>query len=100
MDFLRRHVFYILCGVAGIGGIALGVVGIQGMPKVLDEMKKVEGVYASLSRLQSAPVNKARLDAEKRRIERAVADRDAVFQKARELYGYQPLVPAARTPGT
>ena len=70
MDFLRRHVFFIACGVGSIGGIALGVMGMQRMPRVLEEMRKVEGVYISLDRLTSQGVNRARLDAEDRRIGR------------------------------
>lgn len=93
MDFLRRHVFFIVCGVGSIGGIAMGVMGMQRMPSVLEEMRKVEGVYGSLNNLTSTGVNRARLDAEDRRIERVVEDHDAVFDKARAVYGYEPLVP-------
>ena len=48
MDLLRRHAFYLICGVAGAGGVALGVTGWRAMPQVLEEMKKAGSVYSDL----------------------------------------------------
>lgn len=93
MDFLRRHAFFIVCTVAGAVGIALMVTGARAMPKVLEEMKKAEGIYRNVNSLQTRPVNMAVIDAAKRRIDSVRQDRDAVFSKARELYGYELLVP-------
>ena len=45
MDLLRRHMFFIICGVVAAGALAFGVTGIQRMPKVREEMKKVENIY-------------------------------------------------------
>ena len=41
MDFLRRHMFFIICGVVAASGLALGGLGLQGMPKVREEIKNV-----------------------------------------------------------
>lgn len=92
MDFLRRHVFFIACIVAGLVGIALAVTGLGAMPKVLEEMGEVERLYRELNTLQGRPVNMATLDAEKQRIDRILADNNQVISKATELYGYEPLV--------
>jgi hypothetical protein len=92
VDFLRRHVFFIACGVAGLVGVALAVTGLGAMPKVLEEMGKVERLYRELNALQGRPVNKATVDAEKQRIDRILADNNQVISKAAELYGYEPLV--------
>ncbi len=95
MEALRRHGFFIICGLVAIGGVALGVTGLQGMPEVTAEMKKVEGIYSSLTGLQTGPVNRDRLQEEQDRIDALLSDRDQVFNKAKELYGYEPLIPDA-----
>ena len=84
MDFLRRHVFFLGCGLACIAGIALGVTGLKAMPDVRDEMQKAGNLYQRLTGLQ--PVNKERLDAERRRIDQMIADRDRVMESAKGLY--------------
>ncbi len=95
MEMLRNNLFFIICGVLGAAGIALGVVGSKGMPKVLADMKKVEGIYQSLNGLTSQPVNLDRIENEKRRAEMVLEDRQQILEKARTLYGYDPLVPDA-----
>jgi hypothetical protein len=92
MDFLRNNLFFIICGLLGAGGIALGVMGRQRMPEVAASLKKVEGVYQQLQGLTGTPVNLARIEAEKHRIEVVEQDRDKVLEKAKALYGYRPLV--------
>ncbi len=93
MDFLRQHAFFIVCALAGAVGIALMVTGARAMPKVLEEMKKAERIYQSVNNLQTKPVNREVIDAARRRIDLLKQDRDAVFGKAKELYGYEQLVP-------
>lgn len=92
MDFLRRHVFYIVCGVAVASGLALGGLGLQGMPAVGEEMEKVKRLYNDLNSLSKSPVNKGRIEAEKKRIDEINEDRDRVFDNATSLYGYEPLI--------
>ena len=99
MDFLRRHAFFIVCGVVALIGIALIVTGARAMPSVLEEMNEVESTHRSLNSLQSQPVSMAKIDAAKRRIELVLDDRDKVANKANELYGYEPLVPGALPDG-
>lgn len=89
MDFVKRNMFFILCGIAAIAGIALGVTGLQAMPKVVAEMKSAESLYTSLEGLQSKPVNEESIEAEENRIESVQADRARILEKAEELYpGY------------
>jgi len=89
MDFVKRNMFFILCGVGAIAGIALGVTGLQAMPKVVAEMKKAEGTYKNLEGLQSKPVNESTIKAEEERIAAVLDDRAKVLQKAEEQYpGY------------
>ncbi|MCH7592260.1 MAG: hypothetical protein IH989_05730 [Planctomycetes bacterium] len=92
MDFLRRHMFFIICGVVAASGLALGGLGLQGMPKVREEIKNVGRLYNELNSLSSSPVNLARIEAENDRIDKIKDDREKVFDKARSLYGYDRLV--------
>lgn len=93
MDLLRRNLFLILCGVAAAGGIALGVTGLRAMPKVKQEMDKAIAVATALDGLQKDPANQKLLDEEERRIAIVKADHAKVMERAKQLYGYQLLVP-------
>ncbi len=99
MDFFRRHLFFIVCGVGAVAGIALGLTGLRAMPQVLEEMHKAESLYRNLDGLQSRPVNQARIDAESERIDKLKEDCDKVFAQAGELYQYDPLVADALPEG-
>lgn len=93
MDFLKRHLFFILCGAGGAVGIALGVTGLQAMPKVLTEMKAAEGVYKNLESLQSKPVNESVIEAENARVQSVIGDCGKVIARTGETCAdYQPLV--------
>lgn len=92
MDFVRRHMFLITCGVVAASGLALGGVGLKGMPDVQKKMDEVEQVFKNMRILKERPVSLARIEAEEQRIELLMADRDKVFEKAKSLYGYEPLV--------
>ncbi len=92
MDVVRRHMFVILCGIAAAAGVAFGALGFKGMPAVAEEMEQVRKLIESLDRIQFQSANQARIEAEVRRIEQLEQDRDKVFDKARKLYGYDPLV--------
>ena len=98
MDFLRRHLFLMICCLASLGGIALGVTGMQAMPKVLEEMRKSESLYKQLQNLPL--VNQQSIEAEQARIAEIIADHDRVIARARELYGYEQLVPDALPQGS
>ena len=68
MDVLRRHLFFIICGVAGFGGIALAVTGLRAMPSVMENMEEAERLYRDLQGLQSNPVNQDTLEARRREV--------------------------------
>lgn len=92
MDFLKRNLFVILCGVGAIAGIALMVTGTQAMPKVAAELSQSKGLYDSLGGLQGKATNQKAIDAEHKRIQSVRDDREKVFGKAAELVAkYKPL---------
>jgi hypothetical protein len=86
MDFVKRNMFFILCAVGAIAGIALGVTGLQAMPKVVTTMKDAGTIYANLEGLQSKPINEKTIETEKERIETVKADRAKILDKARGYY--------------
>jgi hypothetical protein len=90
MDFLKRHLFLILCGVAAAGGIGLGATGMRAMPKVRADLENAAGVYKNLESLP--PVNERMIEAEQKRIDAILDDRAKVVERAKQLYRYQPLV--------
>ena len=93
MDFLRRHVFLIVCGVAGAGGVALAGIGLRVAPKVETAMEEAQGLHRELQSLRKNPVNDKAIKAEQKRIDQVKDDYARVITKAEELYGYEPLVP-------
>ncbi len=90
MDFLKRHLFLILCGVGAGAGVLLGATGLRAMPKVKTDLEAAAGVYKNLETLK--PVNQQNIDAEKRRIDAILADRRKVLDRAAQLYHHQPLL--------
>lgn len=86
MDFLRRHAFYLGCGLACIAGVVLGVTGLRAMPDVERELENVAGLYGKLQSLAAQPVNLDRIEAEEARIALLVTDRDKVIDKGWDLY--------------
>ena len=90
MDFVRRNLFLILCGVGAVVGIGLGVTGLRAMPNVVKKMEEAAGVHKALESLQ--PVNQRIIDAENQRIEAIQQDHAKVLERAKQLYRYEPLV--------
>ena len=99
MDFIRRHAFYIICGVTGLAGLALAALGLQAMPKVVTEMDKAKQVYQSLSSLQNRPASQDHIEAEEHRIEFTMEDRERVLTEARKYCKYEPLLPGVLPAG-
>lgn len=93
MDFIKRHSFLILCGLAAGGGIALMVTGVRAMPKVMEEMRKAEQTYRNVTGLQA--VSMAKIEAVESRIQAIVEDHSKIVERAREMYGYEPLAAKA-----
>lgn len=99
MDLLKRNMFWILCGVAGAGGIALGVTGLRAMPQVKTEMEAAAAVFSRLDPIRNNPVNQRAIDAEQDRIDSIQEDYEAVLDRAKTLYSYTPLVEGALPDG-
>ncbi len=92
MSFLKRHLFYIVCAVGALGGIALAVTGLGAQPQVLAELSKAKSVYDALNRLSGKPVNAKIIDSKSTRIGELLDDSERVLSEAEKLYGYAPLV--------
>lgn len=99
MEFLKRHMFSIICIVVAVGGIGLMITSARAMPRVLEKMRTVESIHRNLDNLQKNPVGRGAIDAERRRIKLVNDDREKVLAKAKELYGYEPLVEGALPEG-
>ncbi len=95
MDFLRRHMFVIICGLVGAGGIAAGVTGRQSMGRVVTELESVTALDRKLGSLRSGPVNARQIEAAQERIDLIVEDYEEVIDRATKLYSYQQIVPDA-----
>lgn len=98
MEFLKRNLFLIVCSVLALAGIGLIVTGIQAMPKVSAAMNESKSLYESLNNLK--PANQKAIDAEKKRIQTIVDDRNKVFADAAKLAPYEPLLPDVFPSGT
>lgn len=92
VDFLRRQLFLIICGVAGALGIGLIVTGLGRMPQVKAEMAKAAEVYNGLSGLQNQPVNDKFIAAAQRRIDTIRGNFRQTLDTARQLQDYEPLL--------
>ena len=92
MDFLRRHLFFIVCGLVGAGGIVLGFTSLSAMPEVMKEMEKAQRIHGELQAFQSNPVNLKHLELEESRIREIREDYVAVRTMAEEANRYQQLV--------
>lgn len=92
MDFLRRHLFFMICGFAAAAGIVLGVTGIKAMSKVQEKATGPTALYRNLNALRSSGANMAMIEAEQVRIQLVKGDRDKVMGSARKLREYKPLV--------
>jgi len=92
MDFVKQHIFFIVCGVAGVIGIVLGVTGMSRMSDVQEEMSKSESLYSGLGGLGSTPANQQWIQAEQKRIEEQLKNYHSLIDKAKELNPYKPLL--------
>jgi len=101
MDLLRRHLFLIVCGLAGVGGIALGLTGMRAMPEVQKKLENAASLHRNLGSLQSNPVNRERIAAEQERVDLILSDHQRILEHAGRLYeGYDLLVPEVLPYGT
>jgi hypothetical protein len=92
MDFIKRQAFFLVCGAAAVGGIALGAVGYGGMDSVLSEMSDADRLFKDLQNAASNPVNQTHIDAELVRIQRIQSDREVVMNEAAKFMPYEQLV--------
>jgi len=92
MAFLKRQLFFLVCGVVGVAGIALGVTGIARLSTIRTEMDQASRVYADLNSLRGGAANQKHIDVEQARIDKQMANYRLLLDKVRELQPYEPLL--------
>lgn len=93
MQFLKANLFYIICGVVAVLGLAGGVVGMGKMSSVKENLGKAVMLHGSLSGLTNQPVNAEFIRAEENRIDQEKRNHDQIVDRARALATYEPLLP-------
>ncbi len=91
MEFLKRQLFFLLCGVAGVGGIALGVTGMSKLGGVKSQMEQATKLHSDLSALRGGAVNEKFIDVEQARIAQQMKGFEELLVKVKELQPYKPL---------
>lgn len=92
MDFIKRQLFFLICGVAALGGIALGVTGMSKLSEVKTQMEDAVRLYGELTSLPSGAANSRFIELEQARIARQRAAFDALVDQVDALQPYEPLL--------
>lgn len=91
MGFLKRNVFYIVCGVAAAGSIALGVLGMTSMGKVTERMDSIRTLHGQFAGQSRRPSNPEVIEAQQKRVETIQRQFAELMEKARALNHYEPM---------
>lgn len=91
MEFLKRQLFFLLCGVAGVGGIALGVTGMSKLGGVKSQMEQATKLHSDLSAMRGGAVNEKFIEVEQARIALQMKGFEELLTKVKELQPYKPL---------
>lgn len=92
MELLRRHLFFIICGLVAIAGIVLGAFGITKMSEVHTGMQEAVTLHDRLRTHMRNPVNKKGIDAEQQRINAITKYHEGVIQLADQYAVHPQLV--------
>lgn len=97
LEVIKRYVFEIVCGVAGLAGIVLIVLGLGAMDGVKTQLAERQQLKSSIDQLarKPKPINEKSIEMENRRIEGVKGDYDRVIQFAEKINGFEPLIEAA-----
>lgn len=101
MDFLKRQLFLIVCGVVAVAGIAMTVLGILSMDDVKKEMGKFITTTKSLTNAARPPggsdtvINSKAITIQEDKITDIERNYDEILDRAFALNQWEPLVPAA-----
>ncbi|MCH7702423.1 MAG: hypothetical protein IID37_12125, partial [Planctomycetes bacterium] len=101
MDFLRRQLFQIVCGVFAVAGITMTVLGVMSMGEVKQEMGKFITTAKSLGQAARAPdgsktvINSKAIAIQANKIDDIDRNYDEILELAYALNRRTPLVPDA-----
>lgn len=73
MGFLKKNLFWILCGAGAVAGLGLMFWGMARSAAVKAEMEQVQGIQRRLEGFQRSPANTEAVDAERERIDKVMA---------------------------
>ena len=94
LEAMKRYLFEIICGVVGIAGIVLIVLGLGAMDSVRARMNEDAQLKSDIEQLvrTDQPINDKAIEAEKKRIAEIKADYDKVIAFAASVNKYEPLI--------
>jgi len=93
MDFIRRYLFELACGVAGIAGIVAGAIAYTGYSDVRAELADAAALARQLEQYRGpgSLCNKQVIDAEQQRNEQVDRQLEQVTEAAKQMNQHQPL---------
>lgn len=95
VDFLKRQMFLIICGVVALAGIGLGIMGMSKMSEVADGVQEAAELAAKLPALRrgtDGPINGKAIDAQHARIKDVQAFHKQVLDWAHQRNLFKPLL--------
>lgn len=101
MDFLRRQLFLIVCGIFAVAGITMTVLGMVSMGEVKKEMGKFISNAKSLGQAARAPsgsdtvINSKAIAIQKNKIADIERNYKEILERVSALNQWTPLVPGA-----
>ncbi|NOT01616.1 MAG: hypothetical protein HOP29_13420 [Phycisphaerales bacterium] len=91
MGFLKRNVFYIICGLVAGGSVALGVLGMTSMGKVAERMESIRTLHGQFASPSKKPANTEVIQAQQKRVETIQGQFAELMEKAKSLNSYEPM---------
>jgi len=97
LEVIKRYVFEIVCGAAGLAGIVLIVLGMGAMDSVKSQLAERQQLKSNIDQLarKPKPINEKSIEMENRRIERINEDYARVIKFAEKINAYEPLIEGA-----
>ncbi len=99
MDFLRRHSFFLLCGVVGLGAVVAAAMGVVWMGGVQEQMGSSRKLYDKLHQYQLAPggsvVNDKAVEVMGAKIQKILSNYKDVLAESHRINSREPLMEGA-----
>ncbi len=93
MDFIRRYLFELACGVVGVAGIVAGAIAYTGYSDIRAELSDAASLARQLEQYRGpgSLCNKQVIDAEQQRNEQVDRQLEQVTEAAKQMNQHQPL---------